>query len=144
MLNISMSIEQLKTEEVKINLYDNITKEAVVKAVNEDLLKLHDDIMNEEKKAAIVGFIREGKTKELQKELGMKEDIGADLKERVDNMFGKKTLANLKSGKVVETIEVTSVDGKIENIAKVNFDVIKGLSQKELVDTYHLVGPDIE
>ncbi|HBB04045.1 TPA: hypothetical protein DCZ39_04075 [Patescibacteria group bacterium] len=107
-----MAIEQIETEDVKVNLYNNVTKESVVKAVNEELLELSDDIINEKKKQDIIDLIKEGKTKEIQTQLGMKDNVHADLKERADNMFGKRTLENLKAGKVVGQKETSDTDKK--------------------------------
>jgi hypothetical protein len=95
-----MTIAPIELKDVKIDLY-GISKEDVVKATNEGLLTLSDTVADEAKKQAIVDLIKEGKTKEIQVKLGMVENKSLDLVHRADDKFGKKTLENLKAGRVV-------------------------------------------
>jgi|GEM_PF-6061592 len=95
-------VVEIKQEDVNIKRFNNgLTKEDVVKAVNQGLLKLSDDVADEAKKQAIVDLIKEGNTKEIQLKLGMVEDKSLDLIHRADDKFGKKTLENLRAGRVV-------------------------------------------
>lgn len=90
-------VDTLEKKDVKVKLI-GVTPEEVVKATNEGLTAIQDDL----KKQEIVNLIKEGKTQEMQVKLWMIKDNSVGLEKRADGKLGEKTLANLKAGKVVE------------------------------------------
>lgn len=129
-----VSPEKLTVEEIwNFPLYGKIEKKDIVAAI----AKLQETLKTEKKTTLadgkttvkdIIWYLKEGKVKELQLALGMKDDNKTALYQRADGLFGTKTLKNIEAGKVIVQKEKT-------NTAKTTTEKQKTEETEEYTDT---------
>lgn len=93
----AVKVENITIDDIAITQFDNgVSKQDILSAI-QTLGENYPTLANE-----IIPLLKTGNVKEIQVKLGMEEGDTVPLYKKADGRFGKRTLENLRAGKVVE------------------------------------------